>query len=73
MTDIAPGTAITPVAAKKLEEKLTAAGTIAYSGESYPKNMILIHNDKLGFNYSDETVNEIGADVGGRFTTTWRP
>lgn len=29
-----------------------------------------MHDRKLGFNYAEETVNQIGADVGGVFTTT---
>lgn len=60
---------ITSVAENKLKEKLIASGTIAYSGESYPKNVILVHDGTLGFNYLDQIVNEIGVDVGGRFTT----
>lgn len=53
----------------ELKEETSSTGTTLYSGTSYEKKVILIHVNKLGFEYSDEAVASIGNDNNSKFTT----
>lgn len=67
-----PTTADESQAKDEVKELVTPAGTVAYSGASYPRNFLLMHGEVFGFNYAADTINRIGADVGGLFTTDMR-